>query len=230
MQRPRGKAVPPLLRRPQLADEGFNRRLPLPYGLKVQELSSAMNDVYDLLHVLNYALVVKKHDRLEELMLGNSFSGFISEMVVKGIAKASSTLVRNRKVGGHPDLLPQGRYANDAELKAEEGIEVKVSLQPGGWQGHNPEEAWVMIFQYSVDVQTAPPEQRAPFEFQRVMIAKLSKEDWSFSGRSGASRRTPTASILKSDTEKLHASAIYTKPGYIRARFKATLGQMRPPG
>jgi hypothetical protein len=53
-------------------------------------------------------------------------------------------MVANRKIGGHPDLLPKAKYTTDSILKGLEGIEVKTSIQRGGWQGHNPEECWMV--------------------------------------------------------------------------------------
>ena len=60
---------------------------------------------------------------------------------MKNIARASMALEANLKVGGHPDLLPKGYYSSNLVLKGDEGIEVKASIQKGGWQGHNPKIA-----------------------------------------------------------------------------------------
>jgi hypothetical protein len=184
--------------------------------LKVGEVRAAMEEIYDFLHDMNTFLVSKEYDRLEEIILGNSLSGFISELVVKRIGLNSEKLARNEKVGGHPDLVPRGKYKDDSALRAEDGIEVKTSIQSGGWQGHNPERSWLLVVQYSVDIVTEPITERRPSEVLKVMCAQLEEEDWSFSGRVGTSRRTPTASILKSGTKKLHDNAIYEHPEYVR--------------
>lgn len=202
------------VQRPRLNPAGLRRKAVLPYGLKFDEVRRAMQEVYDFLHFVNNALVNNGLDRLEDTVLGNSFIGIVSELCVRGISRHGRALVRNRKVGGHPDLIQRGRYPGDSVLKADEGIEVKASVQPGGWQGHNPEKVWVMIFQYRVDTTREPRENRAPLVFLKVMVAELEEPDWSFSGRRGASRRTPTASILKTGTQKLHANPIYEDPNY----------------
>lgn len=207
---------PHFLRRPKLYPEGFRDDADLPYGLLVSEVSEAMETVYDFLHEVNGFLVERGYGRLEEMILGNSLSGFISEMVVKNLSAVSSTLIRNRKVGGHPDLILRGSHPDDSVLHAEEGIEVKTSIQSGGWQGHNPERSYVMIVQYAVDVLTEPVENRRPIEVLKVMCALLDEQDWSFSGRTGESRRTPTASILQSGTAKLHDNYVYQHPHYVR--------------
>ena len=68
-----------------------------------------------------------------------------------------------------------------------------------------------MIFRYAVGAQS---DGRAlPLTFSEVMCAQLQKSDWSFSGRKGSSRRTPTASITKTGVEKLRTSFLYRIPG-----------------
>lgn len=202
--------------RPTLYEQGFRNDAKLPFGLTVAEVRRALEDVYNFLHDINTFLVSKDYDRLEETILGNSLSGFISELVVRNLGMASKSLARNAKIGGHPDLIPRDEYPGDAVLHAERGIEIKTSIQSGGWQGHNPERSWIMVVQYSVDVLTEPITQRRPIEILKVMAAELLESDWSFSGRAGASRRTPTASILKAGTAKLHANAVYEHPSYVR--------------
>lgn len=57
-----------------------------------------------------------------------------------------SSLVKNQYHNGHPDLIPAGLFPNDAVQYATQGIEVKASRYMRGWQGHNPEETWLMVF------------------------------------------------------------------------------------
>ena len=129
---------------------------------------------------------------------------------MKNIAKVSKTLDANLKVGGHPDLLPKDYYTSNLVLKGDEGIEVKASIQKGGWQGHNPEECWLIVFRYAIGEQSSG--ESIPLTFIEILCAKLLKSDWSFSGRQGSSRRTPTASITSSGVEKLRANFIYRIP------------------
>jgi hypothetical protein len=105
--------------------------------------------------------------------------------LVKNIARASATLEANLKVGGYPDLLPEDHYSSRYVLKGDAGIEVKASIQKGGWQGHNPEDAWVMIFRYTVGKQDKG--ESMPLTFIEILCARLKKSDWSFSGRKGTS-------------------------------------------
>ncbi|MCZ6675752.1 MAG: hypothetical protein O7E52_00730 [Candidatus Poribacteria bacterium] len=195
----------------RLASRYINRHVDLPYGLKVDEVEEAVAETYRLFHGINDYLIGDRFRPLEELLLGNSLSGLISEFLVKNIARVSATLEANLKVGGHPDLLPKGYYTSDAILKGDEGIEIKSSIQKGGWQGHNPEACWILVFRYTVGRQNNGKSQ--PLTFIEILCAKLLATDWSFSGRKGSSRRTPTASITRSGVEKLRANFLYRVPG-----------------
>jgi hypothetical protein len=195
----------------QLESRYINRQVILPYELTAQEVEEAVAETYRLFHGLNDYLVQSGFRPLEELLLGNSLSGIISEFLVKNIARASATLEANLKVGGHPDLLPQGHYTSNLILKGDEGIEVKSSIQKEGWQGHNPEDCWLMVFRYAVGAQHN--NEAVPLTFVEILCAYLTKADWSFSGRTGASRRTPTASITSTGVEKLRENFLYRVPG-----------------
>jgi hypothetical protein len=193
----------------------------LPYDLDVEDIAEVIEHVYDFLYNINCFLLSKNHSRLEHLLLGNALSGMISEIIVKSFDDVSDTLVRNKKVGGRPDLIPKNMYENDSILIGDEGIEVKCSKQPGGWQGHNPEEGWLMVFRFISDESNKEPLDMNPIEFVQILCAELNKEDWSFSGRKGESRRTITASITSSGMDKLRRNPIYQNPNYIVAPHKS---------
>jgi hypothetical protein len=212
-----------LTRPTQLDPRYVNRRVVLPYGLKVEEVENAVAETYRLFHGLNEFLERSGFRALEELLLGNSLSGIISEFLVKNIARASETLEANMKVGGHPDLLPKGHYSSNLVLKGDEGIEVKSSIQRGGWQGHNPEDCWLMVFRYAIGEQDNG--ESVPLTFVEILCAKLIRSDWAFSGRKGASRRTPTASITASGVEKLRSNFLYRLPGVGIGRHRDILAE-----
>ncbi len=209
----------------QLDTEYINRKVDLPYDLKIGEVIKAVSETYRLFNGLNDFLMTGGFRPLEELLLGNSLSGILSEFLVKNIARASHALVANLKVGGHPDLLPKGYYASNLILKGAEGIEVKSSIQKGGWQGHNPEKCWLMVFRYILGKQGK--DDVVPLTFVEILCAKLTKKDWSFSGRKGASRRTPTASITTSGVEKLRSNFLYRLPGYGVGKHQNILAQQK---
>lgn len=200
-----------------------NQRVVLPYGLTISEIEHAVAETYRLFHGLNDYLVESGFRPLEELLLGNSLSGIISEFLVKNIARASATLESNLKVGGNPDLLPKGHYSSNLVLKGDEGIEVKASIQKGGWQGHNPEDCWVMIFRYAVGERDTG--ESVPMTFIEILCAKLKKSDWSFSGRKGTSRRTPTASITTAGVKKLRSNFLYRLPEVGVGRHRSIIAE-----
>ncbi|MEK7729336.1 MAG: hypothetical protein AAB354_13060 [candidate division KSB1 bacterium] len=201
----------------------LNKKVILPYELTVNEIEMAVAETYRLFNGLNDYLTSSGFRPLEELLLGNSLSGILSEFLVKNIARASGSLVVNLKVGGHPDLLPKGYYSSNLILKGKEGIEVKSSIQKGGWQGHNPEDCRLMVFRYIVGEQKNGT--IVPLAFVEILCAKLTKKDWSFSGRKGASRRTPTASITTSGVEKLRNNFLYRLPGFGVGRHRHILAE-----
>jgi hypothetical protein len=186
---------------------------------------AAINDVYAYLHALNRASIDHGYDRLEDIMLPAGFSGLMSELTVRSMAKALATakpgVARNMRPGGRPDLVPRAVYEGDAVHHGQEGVEVKVSRSQASWQGHNPETGWIMVIQITVDRMTEPVYDRNPTTVERVLIGQLSNEDWTYSGRSETSRRTPTASINRSGRDKLLTGLVYQ-----RGRSK---GRVPPP-
>jgi len=212
------------LSRPTKLDARYvNQSAHLPYGLTVTEVETAVAETYRLFHGLNDFLENGGFRPLEELLLGNSLSGIISEFLVKNISRTSAALDANMKVGGHPDLLPTGHYSSNLVLRGDEGIEVKCSIQRGGWQGHNPEECWLIVFRYAIGAQD--DSEPLPLTFLEILCAELENSDWSFSGRKGTSRRTPTASITASGVEKLRSNFLYRLPGAGIGRHKDILAE-----
>lgn len=189
----------------------FNPNCSLPYGLTVEHVHRAMEDFIDFLGFINQQLHAKGIPRLESFLMPANFSSIVGEFINIRIPEYCPSLVKNRYHNGHPDLIPKGRFPGDAVQYAQDGIEVKGSRHASGWQGHNPESVWLMVFYFDSNtsndrIKGAPPK---PFWFKGVYAAKLDKEDWAFSGRSETSRRTITASVTQSGVEKMKANWIY---------------------
>jgi hypothetical protein len=79
------------------------------------------------------------------------------------------------------------------------------------WQGHNPEDIWLMVFVF--DGNRPKDVIPKPFRFIMVVGAQLSKSDWLFSGRSETSRRTITASVTEIGYQKMMSNWIYRGSG-----------------
>jgi hypothetical protein len=183
--------------------------------MTVEELQRAVEAIYDFLHAVNGALAKQELGLFEEIALGNTFSGLLSEILVKNIAKHSKAVMRNKHVGGHPDLIPVGHPKGDDQLRCDEGVEIKTSRQGGGWQAHNPETGWLIVFRYEL----AASEEK-PTRFVQILAAKLDAEDWSLAERKATSRRTRTCSINQRGVEKLRSNPIYEEPESIVGRDK----------
>lgn len=191
---------------------GFNPRCKLPYGLTTRHIQRAMNEFTEFLGFINGQLHSKGIPRLESFLMPANFSSIVGEFINITIPKYCSHLVKNQYHNGHPDLIPCDRFPNNAIQYSEEGVEVKGSRHSSGWQGHNPESVWLMVFHF--DSNTSNDANKGidpkPFCFKGVYAAKLQKEDWTFSGRSQTSRRTITASVNRSGTDKMKANWIYS--------------------
>lgn len=183
----------------------------LPYGLTTEHVHQAMSDFTEFLGFINQQLRTKQIPRLESFLMPANFSSIVGEFMTMSIPQYCPGLVKNQYHNGHPDLIPIGMFPNDAAQHVNDGLEVKGSRHSGGWQGHNPEAVWLMVFHFGSNTgndgrKGIPP---APFRFQGVYAAQLEKEDWSFSGRSATSRRTITASVTKNGVAKMKANWVY---------------------
>jgi len=208
-----------LVDRVPIKSEYFNPNVVLPYGLLLADVKATLENAHDFVFNLNQMLVNQLGLRIEDILMPATFSGMLSEFLVRQLSSHSKTLTRNLYHNGHPDLIPVGRYPGDTVQYGHDGVEVKTSRYASGWQGHNPEKIWIIIFRYSNDPHkpekdTRQLEQRLPFQMVEVLMAELEKGDWSAQGRKSGSRRTPTASIVASGTVKLRANWIYRNPAF----------------
>ncbi|MCO6456598.1 MAG: hypothetical protein J5I93_14970 [Pirellulaceae bacterium] len=189
----------------------FNASANLPYGLTCDHVGAAMRELLEFLRLVNGSLAGRSMPRLEAILMPANFSSIVGEFMTATMPRHCPSIVKNSYHNGHPDILPKGRYPNDSQLHAIDGIEVKGSRYLKGWQGHNPEECFLMVFVFdsnrpSDDVKNVPPK---PFSFVKVVGAELETGDWKFSGRSPTSRRTITATVLPSGSAKMEANWIY---------------------
>ena len=194
--------------------KGFNKNCVLPFGLTTDHLHVAMNEFVDFICYLNTQLNVKGIRRMETMLMSANFSSMVGEFMHVAIAKACPTLVKNNYHNGHPDLIPAGKHRNDAVQHSEEGIEIKASRYDKGWQGHNAENCWLMVFVYEAGRPSDEHKEvdPTPFKFISVAGAQLTIDDWAFAGRKEGSRRTITASVKPSGYQKMMANWIYKRP------------------
>ena len=163
--------------------ENFNANARIPFGVSVENIFHAMVDFTDFLRTVDTELVRKDMARLEEMLMPANFSSMVGEFITSNLPKHCPTIAKNTYHNGHPDLLPAGKYpANAAQHVGSDGIEVKASRYRKGWQGHNPEDVWLMVFVFEggrpSDARTTKKMTR--FRFLAVYGALLKKSDWKF--------------------------------------------------
>jgi hypothetical protein len=111
-------------------------------------------------------------------------------------------------------LDPRARSASltaENESIISNRFEIKGSRYLKAWQGHNPEDTWLMVFVFDINRPSDVGKGIGlkPFSFRMVVGAQLKKEDWLSAGRSETSRRTITASITNSGLQKMMDNWIY---------------------
>jgi hypothetical protein len=110
----------------------FNPAAMLPYGLTIRHIHQAMTDFVEFLGFINRQLYTKEIPRFEMLLMPANFSSVVGEFMSTSIPKYCLTLAKNRYHNGHPDLIPVGRFPQNAVQHAAEGIEIKSSPMGAG--------------------------------------------------------------------------------------------------
>jgi hypothetical protein len=222
--------MPALILPEPIEESGFNSKAAIPFGVRPAHVRAAMQDFIEFLTSIDTLLYSKGMGTLESVMQQASFSNLVSEMMTAGIPKHCPTVVKNLYHNGHPDILPAGKYPKDeAQHAGIDGIEIKASRYAQGWQGHNAEDAWLMVFVFQSG-RLGPKVKGTPaFKFLLVAGALLSKTDWLFSGRSETSRRTITASVTKAGASRMTDNWIYKCADFKKAKPKqAGPEELRP--
>ena len=186
----------------------FNVAAHLPYELRLQDFQIAMQDVYDFFFDVNALLTGKGLQRLDDMLRPAIMSGLLSDMLTASLAKHARTLVQNSFFNGHPDLVVQGVYPNNAVKSGDDGVEIKTTRKAGGAvDTHGAREQWMCVFVYSVDSETEPARQRRPVTFTEVYLGRVTIED--FRRNSRGELGTRTATLHKEGIKKLRENWIY---------------------
>jgi hypothetical protein len=186
----------------------FNQSAVLPYELRPQDFQMAMQDVYDFFFDVNSYLVRKGLRRLDDMLRPAIMSGVLSDMLTASLAKHSRTLTENRYFNGHPDLIVQGVYADNAVKAGTEGVEVKTTRKIGGAvDTHGARDQWMCVFVYHVDTESEPARHRRAMTFLEVYLGKVAVEDFRKNPRSELGTRTAT--LHKEGIRKLRENWLY---------------------
>jgi len=198
----------PSIRRNVVNTTKFNKIAELPYELRVADFQMAMQDVYDFFYDVNYLLAKKGLQRLDDMLRPAIMSGVLSDMLTASLAKHSRALTENRYFNGHPDLIVQGIYPDNAVKAGSEGVEVKTTRKSGGAvDTHGAREQWMCVFVYGVDTETEPAARRCPMTFTEIYLGKVMIEDFRRNPRSELGTRTAT--LHKEGIKKLRENWIY---------------------
>ena len=175
------------------AKSGFNKKLELPYELRLEDFQMAMQDVYDFFFDVNTLMIAKGLQRLDDMLRPAILSGLLSDMLTNSMAKHSRVLVQNRFFNGHPDLIVQGVYAKDAAKSGLEGVEIKTTRKAGGAVDmHGARDQTLCVFVYDVDNETEPATQREALKFTEVYLAEVTTSDFRKNNRGELGTRTAT--------------------------------------
>jgi hypothetical protein len=162
------------MERPQFQERYWNPDAELPYGVTVENFREAITDTYQIYGDLTAYLLEQGYGRIETLIrANNALSDLIGNIATEALAEASDALVHNQKDDGWPDLLPVDHYDDYSQMYGEEGIETKCSKSSGGWNAHNNEKGWFVIFRYTRGEKDVPPEDMEPVHFVQVLAAQL---------------------------------------------------------
>jgi hypothetical protein len=186
----------------------LNKKVVLPYQLRLKDFESAMQDVYDFFYDVNGLLLNRGLHRLDDMLRPAAMSGMISDMLTASMAKHARSLVENHHFNGHPDLIVQGHYPNNSVKAGTDGVEIKSTRKKGGAvDTHGARDQWMCVFVYDVDNETEPATARAPMRFKEVYLGQVTKSDFRKNARGDLGTRTAT--LDRDGIQKLRANWVY---------------------
>lgn len=197
---------------PVVQDQFFRPQVPLPEGLSIDHLRSALNQTQMMVHVMNRNMVEEVGSPLQGLIQGNNFSGLVSNIFSNCMDSCSP--YKHNHDQRYPDLINKGA----AEGKGE-GLEVKltVNVRKGG-ESHNGHHGWHVIACYNFT-------DGGDIVFVHVMFAELkghqdANPDWSYVGskvnEDTGSRRTETYVTNLKGTTKLRDGSVYINTDVVK--------------
>lgn len=167
-----------------------------------------MQDVYDFFDDVNKLLLGKGLRRMDDLLRPAAMSGMISDMLTASMAKHARALVENQHFNGHPDLIVQGRYANNSVAAGVDGVEIKSTRKRGGAvDTHGARNQWMCVFVYATDHATEPAQNRHPMKFTEVYLGYVETADFRKNPRGELGTRTAT--LGAAGIKKLRSNWVY---------------------
>lgn len=186
----------------------LNRDRALPFQLRLDDFAAAAQDVYDFFADVNDGLMAKGLERLDDMLRPAIMSGLLSDMLAASLAKHSRAMAVNAYFNGHPDLVVNGHYADNAVRAGEHGVEVKTTRKAGGAvDTHGARAQWMAVFVYVVDTTSEPARLRRPMRFTEIYLAQVGIDDFRRNARGELGTRTAT--LHAAGVAKLRAGWVY---------------------
>ena len=196
------------IRHNKVDETKFNGSAELPYELRLEDFRMAMQDIYDFFYDVNSLLSKKGLRRFDDMLRPAAMSGILSDMITASLANHSRALTENQYFNGHPDLLVNGIYPDNAVKSGTDGIEIKTTRKKGGAvDTHGARDQWMCVFVYGVDTETEPAKDRAPMGFTEVYLRHVSVKDFRKNARGELGTRTAT--LDRAGIRKLREGWIY---------------------
>lgn len=186
----------------------FNHAANLPFQLRLKDFELAIQDVYDFFYDVNQMLLGKGLHRMDDMLRPAAMSGMLSDMITASMARHTRVLRENTHFNGHPDLVVQGRYANNAVASGMDGVEIKSTRKRGGAvDTHGARDQWMAVFVYQTDHVSEPAADRMPMKFTEIYLAEVKVGDFRSNNRGALGTRTAT--LDRAGIVKLRSNWIY---------------------
>ena len=196
------------IKKAHIESAAFNKSAVLPFELRIKDFEIAIQDVYDFFFDVNRLLLEKGLHRLDDMLRPAAMSGIISDMLTASMAKHARVLVENNHFNGHPDLIVQGKYPNNAVKAGTQGVEIKSTRKKGGAvDTHGAREQWMCVFVYQTDHETEPAQDREAMHFTEIYLGHVTEADFRRNARGELGTRTATLS--STGIKKLRSNWIY---------------------
>ena len=198
------------IRRSEVERGEFNLRAALPFELRLDDFEMAMRDVLRLLLRCQHT---PDHERIAAPRRHAKARHHVRRAIdtlTASLAKHARVLTLNRVLNGHPDLVVQGVYPDNAVKAGADGVEIKTTRNTGGAavDTHGARDHGRMcVFVYDVDVTSEPARDRRPMAFTEVYLAKVTLDDFRRNPRGEVGTRSRT--LHREGIKKLREHWVY---------------------
>jgi transcriptional regulator with XRE-family HTH domain len=195
---------------PTINRNHFRAGVPLPPGMTIEHLESALNQTQRIIFQINSNLRFTVGKVLRDLIQGNNFSGLVSNILCDSLSEYSP--YKHNHYQKYPDLV----FIDEKGKKT--GLEIKSTINIGkGGESHNGHSGWHLIACYQFDPASN-------IFFVHVQMATLnghrhSEPDWKYLGSNvkeeTGSQRTETYITNLYGTTKLRDGSVYLDPSFV---------------